>query len=122
MTYTISKFKVEVLPSKFGGTWNLIKCKFVETGDTVYELNGYGSKFSERVKIGEKIKGYESVKTWNNVETKILNKITAEYVYDLLLKINPDVETLNPDPASHTDQNDGWSGDGVDVPADDTSF
>lgn len=115
MKVTIKKFRVKSMPSKFGGTWNLIEAQFNETGEDVYQLSGFGSKFTEKLKIGDVLTGYVSERTWtgqNGPQTsKNFNKITAEYVYDLLLKMNPNIEsiqTLTPQTLTPVQPADGW--------------
>src|SRR3990167_5753931 len=92
MKLTISGIQKKVMPSKWGGTWTVAKIKAQETENNIYELSGYGSRFIENLKVGDVIKGYEDYRRWfsqNGVEntTTTFNKITAEYVYDLLMNL-----------------------------------
>ena len=109
MQYKITGVRVKELPSKFGGTWKLAEVKVEGRGDTKFEMQGYGSKFVEKIKAGDIIKGYEGSKTYNNVTTPTINKITAEYVYDMLMEMKGTPETsVAPAPAQNGEAEDDW--------------
>jgi hypothetical protein len=59
-------------------------------------LKGFGSKTIESLIPGKEIIGYFSSYQYQGKESlvnvKTFNKITAEYVYDLLLAMNPSIE------------------------------
>lgn len=114
MQYKISGVRLKELPSKFGGTWKLAEVKIEGRGDTKFELQGYGSKFVEKIKEGEVIHGYESTKTYNGVVTPTINKITAEYVYDIVMKMQDSrgepqlTSAVYPSDVQTDEQNDNW--------------
>lgn len=87
-------------PSSYkpGTFWNLTEIKIDGQGDTIFELVGFG-KEADKLVQGSTLKGYFSQKTWNNIVTRTFNKITAEYVYDLLVAAVPGVEGIAATPA-----------------------
>ena len=96
MDFKITRIRLKEMPSKFGGTWKLAAVKVEGHGEDRFELSGYGTKYIEKLAEGSVIRGYESSKTYNNIVTKTINKITAEYVYDLLMAMrNPSVGTTS---------------------------
>lgn len=109
MQFKITGIRVKELPSRFGGTWKLAEVKIEGQGETKYEMQGYGTKFVEKVKAGDVVKGYLGSKTYNNVTTPTINKITAEYVYDMLMEMKGTPETPMPGAApSGEGQDDNW--------------
>lgn len=112
MQFKITGVRIKELPSKFGGTWKLAEVKVEGRGDTKFELQGYGSKFVERVKAGDILKGYEGKKEFNGVTTPTINKITAEYVYDMLMEMKGTPEAPAAPRASTNTQDDGWNSGG----------
>ena len=99
MKLTISAIRRKDQPSKFGGVWTVVQVKFdgVENPKYGYDLKGFQKDYVAKLKEGDKIEGYISKGSYTGkngiVETNYFNKITAEYVYGLLLKINPNIET-----------------------------
>ena len=101
MKLKIQAIKRKEMPSSFGGTWTIVSVKFegMENPEYGYDLNGFG-KFADKFKVGDTIQGYFSTQSYVSKkdgltkQTKKFNKITAEYVYDLLLKINPAIESI----------------------------
>jgi len=99
MKVKISAIKKKMLPSKFGsGTWTVADVKLVGQGEKIFNLVGYSSKFIENLVVGNEISGYVSSRSWTGkngtVESPTFNKITAEYVYELVLKLSPNVESI----------------------------
>lgn len=99
MKYTVTGVKVTPIAKKDGmGTWNKIQVKTVETGDQILDLGFSVSKsVRDSIKIGTVITGYVESKPWTTSNGKsgvnlTLEGITAEYVYNLLLKLNPNLE------------------------------
>jgi hypothetical protein len=98
MKLKIQAIQKKDMPSKFGGTWKIAKVKFegIENPEYGYELKGFGSKTIESLIPGKEIIGYFSSYQYQGKESlvnvKTFNKITAEYVYDLLLAMNPSIE------------------------------
>jgi len=94
MTFKISALRRKTMPSKFGGTWDIVQIK-IDGGQTVYDLNGYNSNYLKNLKVGDSLRGYQTEKKWagktGEQVTLVINKITPEYVYDLLMshKISP---------------------------------
>jgi len=118
MKVTIKAFKIKTMPSKFGnGTWNIVQAKFKETGEEVFDLKGFPKKITESPAAGTVLTGYISSRNYNdkngNLRTsKDFNAITANYVYDLLMKMNPEIENIKT--TSTTEQpkaQDSWQGD-----------
>lgn len=95
MQYKITALRSKVLPKKAGGTWTKIEIKTDKTGEEVLEL-GYGINGKDTLKVGSVVEGYIERKQWgerNGVPAYNirLNGITAEYVYQLLLTIHPEL-------------------------------
>lgn len=86
MQYKIAGIRLVDKPSKAGGTWKLAQVKIEGRGETIFELQGYGSKYAEKIKQGDTIVGYEGSRTWNDRVTPTINRIDAEYIYDLLVQ------------------------------------
>lgn len=116
MKYTVTGVRVTPMTKKDGmGTWNKIQLKTKETGDTVLDL-GFSVPKSVRdsIAIGSVITGRIEQKTWNSngktgVNT-VLEGITAEYVYDLLLKQFPNIESsVGMGVATAIPKNDGFN-------------
>lgn len=106
MQVKIAAVRIKEMPSKYGtGTWALAQVKLDGRGEEVYELQGYGSEFVKKVQVGDWIKGYEASKEYNGVVTKTICKITAEYVYDLLMKMQG---TSTEPVATQEASNDNW--------------
>jgi hypothetical protein len=95
MKYTIAGVKRTTLPKKAGGTWVKTEVKLKETGDQIYELN-FSKYIKDGLVQGTILNGYLSEKSWtgrNGVSiTKVFNAIDAEYLYDMILKMNPAIE------------------------------
>jgi len=98
MKYNVTGVKVTPMTKKDGmGTWNKIQLKTRETGETVLDLGFSVSKsVRDTIAIGSVIVGRVEQKTWNSNGKSgvnmVLEGITAEYVYDLLLKQFPNIE------------------------------
>lgn len=100
MQARINAFKKKEMPSKFGGTWTITNVKFdgIDNPEYGYELVGFDKKTIENLQQGQTLTGFMSHKSWTNKEgitqqTKTFNAVDANYVYNLLLKIAPQVET-----------------------------
>ena len=77
-----------------GGIFNKFEVMTNETGIEILELR-LGQERNKKTKIGDIIEGYiDTFILKDGKEIKILRGITAEYVYKLLLKIRPDIESL----------------------------
>lgn len=92
----MSKIKITAIskkdmPSQYGGTWQIVRIKVDGQGEEIFELNGFGKNEKEKIAIGSELQGYFSERTWQGKNgsqtTKTFNKITAEYVYDLLMEM-----------------------------------
>ena len=117
--FTVSAVKRTTLPTKAGGTWVKTEVKLQELGGEIYEIgNGIGKNAKENLRAGSIIEGYTEKRPWTMRDgsigyNNVLNGITAEYVYKLLLRINPDVEVMKDvDPVNQVSGNGSW--DGVD--------
>lgn len=115
MTYKITALRSKDLPSRFSsGTWKLIEVKLEGQGDTIFELQGYG-KEKEKFAVGTELQGYLGSRSWTGQQgviiTQTLNKISAEYVYGLLLALHPDIESVAKSvaPASVVPATDGFT-------------
>jgi hypothetical protein len=95
MLYTISAVKKTTLTTKAGGTWVKTEVRLKETGDTTYELN-FSKYIKDNLVAGQQHQGYLGERSWTGkngtIITKTFNSISAEYVYALLLKLNPNIE------------------------------
>lgn len=93
-------YKITAIRSKdvvwSGGTFKKFEVRTDKTGSEILEMQ-IGQKRSEKIKVGDTVKGYLSNNTFNSkngpMTVKVLKGISAEYVYDLLLKIDPTIET-----------------------------
>lgn len=97
MKITINKIRRTQKPSKFGnGIWVITEVKSNDLGVDTYQLNGFNAKYAEKLKEGDSLEGFVSEKTRESangpVITKMFNKITAEYVYNELLKLRASIE------------------------------
>lgn len=96
MTFKIIALRKKEMPSKFGDRpWFLTEVKLEGQGDKTFTLKGYGR---DKIEKGSIVKGYLSTRKYQSQNgTGIaheLNKITAEYLYDLILKKFPDIENV----------------------------
>ena len=109
MQYKVTGIRIKEMPSRYGGTWKLATVKVDGKGEEKFELQGYGTKFVEGIKEGTLLKGYEGSKEYNGTVTKTINKITAEYVYDILMdmKGTPEVKVPAAAPAQES-ADDDW--------------
>lgn len=125
MKYTITAVKRTPIAKKDGtGTWTKMQVKTQQTGDAVYDLGfSFPKGVKDTLKVGDVLTGYVESRPWSsNGKSGVnltLNGITAEYVYELLVKLNPQVETMDVGGGSvavpKAPANDGWeTGDGVD--------
>ena len=80
-----------------GGVFKKYEVRTDKTGTDILELR-LGPKRNEKVKIGDLIEGYVESGSYTGkngiVNFKMLKAISAEYVYKLLLKLNPEIESL----------------------------
>lgn len=96
--YNITGVKTTPIAKKDGmGTWNKIQVKTQETGDQILDLGFSVSKsVRDSITVGSIVTGYVDQKQWSsNGKSGVnltLEGITAEYVYNLLLKLNPNIE------------------------------
>lgn len=78
-----------------GGTFRKYECKTDKTGDTILELR-LGKDANAKAKVGDVIEGYIEDGFYmgknGKVDTKTLKRISAEYVYKLVLKLDPNIE------------------------------
>lgn len=95
MKIKIAAINKKQMPSKWGGTWTIVKIKLVGSDD-VYELQGFDNKKKENLKTGDELECYLSERVWQGKEgrviTKTVNKISSEYVYNLLVSKFPEIE------------------------------
>lgn len=97
----MSIFKITAIRSKdivwSGGTFKKFEVRTDQTGQEIIELS-VNQKRAEKVKVGDSIEGYIEDKTFNSkagpVTVKVLKGITAEYVYKLLLRHVPNIESV----------------------------
>jgi hypothetical protein len=100
--YKITKFRTVVKPTADGRTWNKVEIKTDVTGDDVIELGNGVSKYQkENLKEGDIIEGYIERKPWTKRDGTVggynvkLNGITVDYLYALMKKLHPDLETID---------------------------
>lgn len=121
MKVKISAISRKEMPSKFGGTWQIVKVKLAGQGEKVFELSGFGTKVLEKLKAGDQLTGYVSSKSWEGkdgvVVTPTFCKITAEYVYDIVMKMQGGVD--EPAASVVTDEKTDGEWETTDVVADD---
>mgnify|MGYP001562618756 CR=1 FL=1 len=124
MKYIISGIKKTPIAKKDGsGTWMKVQVKTQQTGTQVLDLGFSISKnIKDNLVIGSEITGYVEARPWSsNGKSGVnmtLNGITVEYVYELLLKMNPTLEGLStgistPVPVAtkaFVPENIGWDG------------
>lgn len=101
------------------GPWTKIMLKFQDTGDQIFELGrGFDKYTKERLAAGQELQGYVTQRTWQGQNgggvTNTFNAITAEYVYSLLLKIKPDIESVKETSVGTTKET-GWEGDSAEA-------
>lgn len=102
MKAKIQAIRNRQMPSQFGGTWTIYSVMFEnhQNPQYGYDLSGFGKR-AENLKVGDTISGYITTKNYNSKKDGQLrtaytfNKITPEYVYDLLLKVYPSIETMS---------------------------
>lgn len=122
--YIITGIKKTPIAKKDGsGMWTKVQVKTQQTGTQVLDLGfSIPKNIKDALVIGTEITGYVESKPWNSNGKSgfnlTLNGITAEYVYELLLKMNPSIEGLTTPsvvptpPKAFVPENIGW--DGVD--------
>ncbi len=100
MKYKITAVKKTPIAKKDGtGTWTKFEVKTSQTGDKILQL-GYSHQKSvkDTLKVGSIVTGYIESKPWESNGKSgvnlVLEGITAEYVYSLLLKAFPDAENI----------------------------
>lgn len=109
MRVKVTGIRIKTMPSKFGGTWSLATVKLDGYGDKKFEAQGYGSKFVEKLKDGDILIGYLGTKEYNGQITDTINKISAEYVYDLLMEMKGTPQNVVPAvPAANGEAEDDW--------------
>lgn len=101
MKYTIKAIKKTQMPKKDGmGTWQKVQVKTQETGEEILDLGfGIAKNIKDNLKAGDVITGYIEKKPWTRSDgtvayNTILNGVTADYVYELLLRAYPEIESL----------------------------
>lgn len=104
MRYTITAIRRQELPKKAGGTWTKIEIKTDKTGDEVFEL-GRGINYKDKVQVGDVVNGYTEKKPWTASDgttryNNILNGVTVEYLYEYLLKTQPELANFVPAPVA----------------------
>jgi hypothetical protein len=101
MRAKIQAIRRKEMPSSFGGKpWNITSVKFdgIENPQYGYDLAGFGTK-ADKFQAGDVISGYISTKVYTKKDgtqgsNQVFNAITPEYVYDLILKMNPEIENI----------------------------
>ena len=108
MKYVIDGVKRTVKAKKDGsGTWTLVQIKLAGLGETIFEVNGFGTKEVEKWVKGTEVNGYLGERHWgDNGVTKCLNKIDALYVYNLLVKQFPGIDGVAAPAAAELPAND----------------
>lgn len=105
MIYNITGVKRTPIAKKDGtGMWTKVEVKTQQTGDKVIQFGFSHSKsVKDNLKIGSTVTGRIETKTWeSNGKSGVnltLEGISAEYVYDLLLKKFPDIDSLASTPS-----------------------
>jgi len=104
-----------------GGIFRKYEVKTDKTGDEIIELS-LGQKPNEKAKIGDVVEGYIDNTFYmgknGRVDKKVLKKVSAEYVYNLLLKVAPGIETAaNTGASPITAGKPTTTNDGFDTPA-----
>lgn len=99
MKVKVQAFKKKDMPSKWGGTWTIVNTKFegMANPEFGYQLSGFGKDKVKNLEIGQTLVGYMGQRPWTDKNgnpqiTKTFNAISPEYLYDLILKIDPHVE------------------------------
>ncbi len=106
MKLKINAVKRKEMPSSFGGKpWSITSVKFDGIENPVYgfDLAGFGTK-ADKLVVGDVISGYISTKTYTKKDgsqgsNQVFNAISAEYVYGLILKMNPEIENIQTKPS-----------------------
>lgn len=109
MKAQIQAFQKKDLPSKFGnGTWTVANAKFegMVNPQWGFKLIGFNKNIINNLQVGQTLVGYVGSEKWTAKDgttqiTQTFNAVDAEYVYDLLLKIAPQIEST-PAQASNT--------------------
>lgn len=118
MIYQITAIKRSTMPKRDGGTWTKVEVKTKQTGEMILELGrGIDKNVKENIKRGTEISGYIEKRPWTGRDgqtryNNVLNGITAEYVYELLLRAYPDVESLPGKESSDAPVDEGWDKQG----------
>jgi hypothetical protein len=114
MKIQINKIRSKEMPSKFGTGWKLYEAKFYGKGETIYQLSGFNSKYMEKLASGSFIDGFFGQKSFNGkngqVTIETFNKITPEYLYDLMEKngLQMDASVLKQVTAPAQEPKDEW--------------
>ena len=98
--YTIKAIKRTPIAKKDGtGTWTKIQVKTQETNDDILEMGfGHPKNLKDNLKVGDKVSGYiESIPWYKTDGTKggdnvRLQGITTDYLYRLILTMDPTIE------------------------------
>lgn len=102
MKTRIQAFKKKDLPSKFGsGVWTVASVKLdgMENPEYGFKLVGFSKDIVANLAVGQELVGYVSVERWTdkttgNIRTSpTFNAVDASYLYDLILKIAPQIES-----------------------------
>ena len=95
MKIKVTAVRFKDLPLKSGmGTWRKFECKTDKTGDAIIEMQ-LGKTQNDKVKVGDIVDGYIADSTYvgqSGIPSKVLRAISAQYVYELLLKFAPGIE------------------------------
>ena len=100
MKYIVTAIKRTPIAKKDGsGTWIKLQVKTQQTADQILDLGfGFPKGTKDNLKVGDSLVGVVSSKPWSsNGKSGVnltLEAVTAEYVYDLLVKKFPDIESL----------------------------
>lgn len=129
MIYKVTAVKRTPIAKKDGtGMWTKVEIKTDQTGDKVLQL-GYSHQknVKDNLKIGSVITGYVDSKTWESNGKSgvnlVLEGITSEYVYGLLLKKFPDIDSLASTPSvAKPEVSGGWETSDEDINPEEIPF
>ena len=101
MKVKIQAFKKKDLPSKFGGgTWTVADAKFDGVNNPMYgfKLVGFSKETIANLAVGQELVGFFSKKSYVGKDgtmqsSDTFNAVDVNYVYDLILKIAPEIES-----------------------------
>lgn len=120
MKLKLIAYKKKESPSNFGpagSTWTQVSAKFegVENPQYGYELRGFSKNQIKDLKEGQMLNGYFETRTYQKKDgtmgsSELFKAVSVDYLYDLLMKINPAVEGGAKNPTI-AEQKDSWTND-----------